>query len=92
MKPEHDTVGPAPRGVEAAAPSEGPDIDLERRPEGVLSVLEADQLVVAKERAHFGRMRLSRGVRAILGGLRLYVIAMMIIVLLQVLTAVHGGH
>ncbi len=84
MKPAHDTV--------VAASSEAPDVDLERRPEAVLSVLEADQLVAAKERAHFGRMRLSAGVRVILGGLRLYVIAMMIIVVFQVLRAVHGGH
>ncbi|HLW46814.1 MAG TPA: hypothetical protein VKW09_03515 [bacterium] len=92
MKPEHGTVGAPPGRVEAASPREGPDVDLEHRPEAVLSVLEADQLVAAKERAHLGRMRLSGGVRVLLGGLRLYVVAMMIIVLVQVLNAVHGGH
>ncbi|HEV2283292.1 MAG TPA: hypothetical protein VGX75_12975 [bacterium] len=91
MKPGHDTAAAAPRRAEAAAPGEGRDVDL-GRPEAVLSVLEADQLVAAKERAHFGRMRLSGSVRVILGGLRLYVVAMMIIVLFQVLNAVHGGH
>lgn len=92
MKPADD-AGTATSGrSEATAPGERPDVDLERRPEAVLSVLEADQLVAAKERAHFGRQRLSGGVRVILAGLRLYVIAMMIIVLLQVLNAVHGGH
>ncbi len=85
MTPGHDPAAAAPRR------GEEPDLDL-GRPEAVLSVLEADQLVAAKERAHFGRMQLSRGARVILGGLRLYVIAMMIVVLFQVLNAVHGGH
>lgn len=67
-------------------------VDLERRPEAVLSVLEADQLVAAKEHARLGRARLSRGARVLLAGLRLYVIAMMIIVAVQVVNAVHGGH
>jgi len=58
MKPEHDATAAAPGRAGAAAPAERPDVDL-GRPETVLSVLEADQLVAAKERAHFGRMRLS---------------------------------
>jgi hypothetical protein len=66
--------------------------DFERRPESVLSVLEDDQLVAAKERTHFGRKCLSGGVRALLWGLRLYVLAMMILVAFQVANAVHGGH
>ncbi|MHB8733651.1 MAG: hypothetical protein ACYDAB_17980, partial [bacterium] len=90
MKREHDTTAAAPGRGGAAGPAEGSDVDLER-PEAVLSVLEADQLVAAKEQAHFGRMRLSGGVRLLLSGLRLYVIATMIIVLFQVLQAVHGG-
>jgi hypothetical protein len=58
----------------------------------VLSVLEEDQLVAAKERIRFGQRRLSRGVRALLWGLRFYVLAMMILVAIQVANAVHGGH
>ena len=91
MKPGQNTTAAAPPRGEAAASGEGPDVDL-GRPETVLSVLEADQLVAVKERAHLGRMPLSGGVRVILGGLRLYVVAMMIIVLFQVLNTVHGGH
>jgi hypothetical protein len=62
------------------------------RADEVLSALEADQLVIAKERAHFGRARLSRAARALLWGLRLYVVAMMAIVAVQVFNALHGGH
>lgn len=59
--------------------------------EAVLSVLEADQLVVAKERTHLGRARLSLGVRVLLWGLRLYVVAMLIMVAMQVLNTIHLG-
>lgn len=61
------------------------------RADEVLSVLEADQLVAAKERAHFGRARLSVGARVLLWGLRFYVVVMMLMVAVQVLNAVHGG-
>lgn len=87
MSPEHlpgYTTPGAANGLDT--------VDLERRPEAVLSVLEADQLVAAKERARFGRARLSSGARLLLAGLRLYVIAMMIVVAVQVFNAVHGGH
>ena len=93
MKPEHDAPGATARRAEAAAPREGPEAaDLEHRPEAVLSVLEADQLVAAKEHARFGRRELSGGVRVLLWGLRLYVIVMMALVVIQVLHAVQGGH
>jgi hypothetical protein len=61
--------------------------------EAVLALLEPDQLVAAKERTRFGRRRLSRGVRALLWGLRLYVLFMVALVLFQVIQAVQGaGH
>jgi hypothetical protein len=37
----------------------------------------------------FGRQKLSRGVRILLWGLRIYVVSMMVIVLISVLRAVH---
>ena len=81
------------RRDEAPTPGEGPDAtDLDRRPEAVLSVLEADQLVAAKERARFGQRRLSSGIHVLMWGLRFYVIAMLALVVIQVLNAMHGGH
>jgi hypothetical protein len=91
MKSEQESA--TLRRTAGIASSEGTEvIDLEDRPEMVLSVLEADQLVGAKERSHFGRMHLSPGVRALLWGLRLYVLAMIALILVQVLQAVRGGH
>ncbi len=54
------------------------------RPDAILSVLEEDQLVRAKERIHWGRIRLSPGVRVLLWGLRLYVIFMLVTVVIHV--------
>ena len=93
MKSEHDAPSATLRRAEVTASSERPGaVDLEHRPEVVLSVLEADQLVAAKERHRFGRMQLSPGVRALLWGLRFYVIAMIALVLVQVVHAVQQGH
>jgi len=93
MKSEYNTLSDTIACAEATASSAGPEtVDLEDRPEMVLSVLEADQLVAAKERSHFGRMPLSPAVRALLWGLRLYVIAMIGLILVQVLHAVQQGH
>jgi hypothetical protein len=59
--------------------------------EVALSVLEADQLVAAKQRTRFGRRTLSRRERLLLWGLRVYVVVMLIIVLISVLRAVRGA-
>jgi len=66
------------------------ELDLEHQPEAVLSVLEADQLFAAKQ-ARLGRARLSKGAGALLWGLRVYVIAMMLMVAMQVVHTLHGG-
>ncbi len=63
-----------------------------RHPEAALSVLEADQLVAAKQRTRFGRRGLSPAVKVTLWGLRIYVIVMLLIVLMSVLQALHAGH
>lgn len=58
-------------------------------PKVVLSLLEADQVVAAKQRTHFGRRKLSLGVRVMLWGLRIYVIVMLVIVLISAIRAIH---
>jgi hypothetical protein len=68
--------------------SECPDL---RDPQVVLSLLEADQVVAAKQQTRFGRRPLSLGVRLMLWGLRVYVVIMLIIVVISVLHALHGG-
>lgn len=73
------------------ANSNGRPISFEH-PEGALVVLEADQLVVAKQRTRFGRRKLSLSVRVLLWGLRVYVVVMLLIVVVNVLRALHGSH
>jgi hypothetical protein len=60
-------------------------------PRAVLSLLEADQVVAAKRRTHFGRKNLSFGTKVLLWGLRVYVLAMLVIVLISVYQAVHAA-
>ena len=55
----------------------------------VLSLLEADQVVAAKQRTQFGRRNLSLGVRILLWGLRVYVVAMIVIVVISAIRAIH---
>ncbi|HEV2357656.1 MAG TPA: hypothetical protein VGZ23_08630 [bacterium] len=66
--------------------------DVEPRREEVLSVLEPDQLFAAKQHARLGPARLSRGTRVLMWGLRVYVIAMLVIVVVAVMQTLHGGH
>jgi hypothetical protein len=61
-------------------------------PQVVLSLLETDQVVAAKQKTRFGRRKLSLGVRALLWGLRIYVVAMLVIVAISVLRAIHPLH
>ncbi len=61
-------------------------------PRAVLSLLEADQVVAAKRRTHFGRKNLSIATKALLWGLRVYVVAMVVIVLISVYQAFHAAH
>jgi len=60
-------------------------------PRLVLSLLEADQVVAAKTQSHFGPRRLSAGVRALLWGLRIYVVLMLVIVLVSVIQALQAA-
>ncbi|HEV2222001.1 MAG TPA: hypothetical protein VGR84_03275 [Candidatus Acidoferrales bacterium] len=72
----------------AAAAEAKPNLE---DPKVVLSLLEADQVVAAKTRTRFGKRKLSAGTRAMLWGLRIYVFVMLVIVLISVIRAVHGG-
>jgi hypothetical protein len=61
-------------------------------PRAVLSLLEADQVVAAKQRMRFGQRNLSLGVRIMLWGLRIYVGIMLVLVLISVIRAIHLAH
>jgi hypothetical protein len=64
--------------------SRPPDL---KDPRVVLSLLEADQVVAAKQRTHFGRRHLSLGVRLLLWGLRIYVVVMLVLVIVSAIRA-----
>jgi hypothetical protein len=56
----------------------------------VLDVLKPDQLVMARQRL-FGRRRLTRWTRALMWGLRIYVLLMLVVVVYQIVITVHGS-
>lgn len=58
-------------------------------PRAVLSVLEADQIVAAKQRTRFGRRNLSRGARILLWGMRVYVVIMFVLVVISAIRIIH---
>ena len=92
MKPiENRAETPALDATAGSLPNEDPKPDL-RDPRVVLSVLETDQVVAAKQRTRFGRRNLSFGVRLLLWGLRVYVLAMLVLVAISVLRAIHSAH
>jgi hypothetical protein len=78
-------VGP---GAAVAASAAEPNLD---DPRLIMSLLEADQVVAAKAQTHFGPRKFSAGVRALLWGLRVYVILMFVIVLISVFRALHAA-
>jgi len=81
-----DSAGRTP-GLDAAAESAAkPDL---KDPRLVLSLLEADQVVAAKQQSRFGRRKLSFGTRLMLWALRVYVVVMLLLVLIRVLRAIH---
>jgi hypothetical protein len=76
------------RGFASAAERAAtPDL---KDPRVVLSLLEADQVVAAKQRTHFGRRRLSLPMQMLLWGLRVYVVVMLVLVLVSVMRAIHA--
>ncbi|MGA2615862.1 MAG: hypothetical protein ABSG38_20675 [Spirochaetia bacterium] len=65
--------------------------DLDMKSETVLSLLEEDQLFAARQRAQLGRAKLTRGTRVLMWCLRGYVILMLIVVVVAIVNATHGG-
>ena len=61
-------------------------------PQVVLSLLEADQVVAAKQKTRFGPRKLSVPVRILLWGLRIYVVAMLVLVVVSVIRALDSSH
>jgi hypothetical protein len=79
-----------PRGA-GSAPEIAAKPDL-KDPQVVLSLLEADQVVAAKQTTRFGRRNLSLGVKVLLWALRIYVVAMLVLVVVSVLRAIYPMH
>ncbi|HTZ74245.1 MAG TPA: hypothetical protein VMB47_10025 [Candidatus Aquilonibacter sp.] len=72
--------------INSAAEATVPDM---QDPSAVLSVLEADQIVAAKQQTRFGRRKLSRGTRALLWALRVYVVIMLVLVVISAFRVIH---
>ncbi|MGH9687135.1 MAG: hypothetical protein ACRD5K_08605 [Candidatus Acidiferrales bacterium] len=83
-----DTRDATPERLDGDSDASAPDM---KDPRAVLSVLEADQIVAAKQRTHFGRRELSRGVRILLWGLRVYVVIMLVLVVISAFRVIHSG-
>jgi hypothetical protein len=75
-----------PKEINAGADATVPDM---QDPSAVLSVLEADQIVAAKQRTHFGRRKLSKRTRALLWALRVYVVIMLVLVVISAFRVIH---
>ena len=87
MKSGNGDFGADPQSAEPVAGT-GVKPNLED-PRVVLSLLEADQVVAAKQKTRFGRRKLSFGVQVLLWGLRVYVVAMLVLVVISVFRAIH---
>jgi hypothetical protein len=71
----------------SASASNKPDL---RDPAVILELLEADQVVAAKQQSRFGSRKFSPGLRVLLWGLRIYVLVMIVIVVISVIRAAHA--
>jgi len=90
VQPNDADLAGGPRRLESAVENAArPDL---KDPQVVLSLLEADQVVAAKQRTRFGQRILSSRVRVMLWGLRIYVVVMLVLVLISVLRAIHPVH
>lgn len=74
--------------VKSEAGATAPDME---DPRAVLAVLEADQIVAAKQRTQFGRRNLSKGTRVLLWGLRVYVVIMLVLVVISAFRVIHSS-
>lgn len=75
-----------PERIASSADAAASEID---DPQAVLSVLEADQIVAAKQRTRFGPRKLSPGARILLWGLRIYVVIMLVLVVISAIRVLH---
>lgn len=82
-----NATGAKPEEIENGSEATAPDM---KDPRAVLSVLEADQIVAAKQRTHFGQRKLSTGVRMLLWGLRVYVVIMLVLVAISAIRVIHS--
>ncbi len=90
MKPGSGKLARNSQGTDSVAGAAvKPDLE---DPRVVLSLLEADQVVAAKQKTRFGRRKLSFGVQVLLWGLRVYVVAMLVLVVISVFRAIHPMH
>lgn len=78
---------PIETNVELSVAGAKPDL---KDPRVVLSLLEADQVVAAKQQTRFGRRTLSPGAKLLLWGLRVYVVVMLVLVVVSVVRAIHS--
>jgi hypothetical protein len=91
MELNSDYVRAAAHGEGAGPAPDSKQLTL-KDPRAILSMLEADQVVAAKRRTHFGRQRLSLRTHLLLWCLRVYVVLMLVIVAISVFRALHSGH
>lgn len=89
MNSDYARAAEGQRDVDVIAP-DSKQITL-KDPRAVLAMLEADQVVAAKRRTHFGRQRLSFKTNALLWCLRIYVVMMLVIVAISVVRALYPG-
>jgi hypothetical protein len=85
-----NSINPNAKGgetVHSAPGSNKPDL---KDPAVILELLEADQVVAAKQQSRFGSRSLSPGLRALLWGLRVYVLVMIVMVVISVIRAAHA--
>jgi hypothetical protein len=80
-------VKPTEHHVNATGVAAKPDL---KDPRVVLSLLEADQVVAAKQQTRYGRKVLSPGAKLMLWGLRVYVVVMLVLVVISVVRALHS--
>jgi hypothetical protein len=93
MKFESETQNPNEHREEVQVAAEARKReDLQVHPDMVLTLLEPDQVVVAKQRTRFGARQLTPRHKTILWGLRIYVVVMLVIVLISVIRAIQSAH
>lgn len=86
---DRNITGSTPGADSVPGAATKPDL---KDPNIVLSLLEADQVVAAKEKTRFGRRKLTSSMRVLLWGLRIYAVAMLVLVVISVLRAIHPMH